>query len=274
MQTQDSFGRRAGRTLVRLIIGALLIGLIGVVVVLLSQLNAKTYVLERDGDRLVVRRGRLFPYGTLPFTPSDPRLADAYAPLPVAGAIPGGVVGEMFSDREELDRALFELLAARSQALIASEAREAQQQAISYLRRAQLLAGITSEQRRQLEKLLADAAYFQGRMKLDDARRLIAEAMTQLRLAADSDNLHSKNAHHMLSTVGPASRALEEALRRAVYVLGETSTEGTPATDDTAPTEQQPTQPTEGAPSQTPPGTPPPDPAAEPNAPAADAGAL
>lgn len=261
MQTQDSFGRRAGRALFRLFVAALLLALTGAVVVLLSQLNAKKYVLERDGDRLIVRRGRLFPYGTLPFTPSDPRLADAYAPLPVAGAIPGGVVGETFSDREDLDRALFELLAARSQALIASEEREAQQQAIAYLRRAQLLAGITTEQRHQLEELLADAAYFQGRMKLDDARRLVAEAMTQLRLAADSDNLHSKKAHQMVSTVGAASAALEEALRRAVYLLGDTPESTEPA--DPAPATQD-----GAAPAEPPPAEPAPhpenDPAAEP----------
>lgn len=205
----------------RLFLSLLFLGLVGALVVLLSQLNSRTYAIKQDGNQLVVHRGRLLPFGTMPFNPSDPRLADAYAPLPVAGQLPSGVVGERFGDREELDRALFQLLAMRAGPLIQSEEREAQLQGLTYLRRAQLLSAITTEQRRALEKLLADAAYFQARLKLDDARRLIAEAMTQLRLAADSDRPQAKNANQMLSVVGPASRQLEEALRRAVYALGE-----------------------------------------------------
>lgn len=221
MQGQESFGRRAGRVLVRFFVFVLVVGLAGAVLVLLSQLNSRTFLLQREGDRLLVHRGRLFPYGTIPYSPSDPRLADAYAPLPVAGATPGGVVGQRFEDRESLDRALFQLLSARAEPLIEAETREAQQQALAYLRRAQLLNGITTEQRRELDKLLADAAFFQGKVKLDDARRLIAEAMTQLRLAADSENKHTRSANRILAEVGAATRRLEEALRVSVYATGD-----------------------------------------------------
>ena len=53
--------------------------------------------------------------------------------------------------------------------------------------------------------MLAEVAYYQARQKMDDARKLIAEALAQLKLAAGADTRHARNANQMLTEVGPAA---------------------------------------------------------------------
>ncbi|HET9036887.1 MAG TPA: IF-2 protein, partial [Myxococcaceae bacterium] len=73
-------------------------------------------------------------------------------------------------------------------------------------------------------------AFFQARTRLDQARRDIAEAVAQLRIAADSGGRHARAAHRMLGSVEAPATALEEALRRAVYTLDSDTADGsTPA---------------------------------------------
>jgi hypothetical protein len=219
VQSQDSFGRRTARALTRLFLVLLVVALVGVVGVLLAQLNARTFTVEKRGDSLVVLKGRHLPWGAGPYAPGDARLADAYAPVPALGQEPPTLVGRRFGDRDELDRALFDLLSERAAVRIHAENPEVAEQGLYYLRRVELLSGLTEEQRRSLKKLQAEAAFSQARSRLDDARRLVAEAMTQLRLAAESSSQHARTAHQMLSEVGPSASALEESLRRAVHTL-------------------------------------------------------
>ncbi|MCI0573945.1 MAG: IF-2 protein, partial [Myxococcaceae bacterium] len=225
---------------------------------LLSQLNARTFAVERRGEQLVVLKGRRLPWGHVPYAPGDARSVDAYAPIPAEGESPAGLVGQRFSDREELDRALFQLFAERAQSRILSDAPAKQEQGLAYLRRAELLSGVTEEQRRTLRRLQADAAFYQARSKLDEARRMVAEALTQLRLAAESQNPNARAANQMLSEVGPAARALEDSLRRAVHTLSGPAGAGTtqpPAPDS----QQQPLPPGPDAPAR-PQGPPTPEP--------------
>jgi hypothetical protein len=219
VQGQDSFGRRATRAFTRLLVFCLVLALLGAVGFLLAQLNARTFTVERQGDALVVLKGRRLPWGFAPYSPEDARLSDAYAPIPAQGEEPSGLVGQRFSDREELDRALFRLFAERARARIFSGVPEQQDQGLANVRRAELLTSITDEQRRELKKLQADAAFYQARSRLDEARRMVAEALVQLRLAAESANPNARAANQMLTEVTPPARALEEALRRAVHTL-------------------------------------------------------
>jgi hypothetical protein len=246
VQSQDTFGRRATRAFTRLLVTLVVLGLGGVVVVLLSQLNARTFRVEQQEEQLVVMKGRLLPWGHVRFAPGDPRLADAYAPLPSEGQAPANLVGPRFEDREELDRALFEVLTQRGSARIQSDEPRLQQEGLTYLRRAELLSGITDEQRRALKALQADAAFFQARSQLEDARKLVAEAMVQLRLAAESSSRNARAANQMLSAVGPEARALEEALRRSVHTL---SGPAAPSAPEPSAQPEQPQQlPPEGTP--------------------------
>ena len=218
-QNPQPFGQRAKTALVRLIVVVLLLALAGAVVVLLSRLNARTYSIEQRGQELVVLKGRNLPFGAAPYLPSDPRLVDAYAPIPFEGVAPDSLVGVTFEDREALDRALFEVLIDRAELRITSEDTREQEEALQAMRRAEKLNGITEEQQLSLRRVQAEAAFYQARYRLDEARRLTAEAMVQLRLAAESSTQNARAANQMLAEVSPAARALEEALRRAVHVL-------------------------------------------------------
>jgi hypothetical protein len=189
------------------------------VVFLLSQLNARTFTLALMDGQLAVMKGRNAPVGALPYRPGDPRLADAYAPIPVEGQDVTALSQQKFTERDELDRALFPLLESLARPRIASDEPARVEQGLYYLRRAEKLSGITEEQRLTLQKLMTDVAYYQARQKLEDARRLVSDALTQLKLAAESESRHARSANQMLSTVSPAARDLEEALRRAVHTL-------------------------------------------------------
>jgi hypothetical protein len=216
---QQGFGYRARRTFTRLLVGLTILGLGGVVVVLLAQLNARTFTLALNEGQLVVMKGRNAPMGSVPYRPGDPRLADAYAPIAVEGQDVTALLQRKFTERDELDRALFPLLEALARPRIASDEPAKVDQGLYYLRRAEKLSGMTEEQRLTLQKLMTDVAYYQARQKLEDARRLVSDALTQLKLASESESRHARSANQMLSAVSPPARELEEALRRAVHTL-------------------------------------------------------
>ncbi len=216
---QQGFGYRAKRTFQRLVVFTLILGLGAGVLFLLSQLNARTFTLALMDGQLAVMKGRNAPMGAVPYRPGDPRLADAYAPIAVEGQDVTALVQRKFTERDELDRALFPLLEALARPRIASDEPARVDQGLYYLRRAEKLSGITEEQSLTLKKLMTDVAYYQARQKLEDARRLIGDALTQLKLAAESESRHARSANQMLTTVTPPARELEEALRRAVHTL-------------------------------------------------------
>ncbi|MCK8502672.1 IF-2 protein [Myxococcus fulvus] len=216
---QQGFGYRARRTFTRLLVFFLIIGLGGVVVFLLSQLNARTFTLAPVDGQLVVMKGRMAPMGAVPYRPGDPRLADAYAPIPLEGQDVMALTMNKYTERDELDRALFPLLESLARPRINSEEPAKVEQGLYYLRRAEKLSGVTEEQRLTLQKLMTEVAFFQARQKLEDARKLVSDALVQLKLAAESQTRHARSAHQMLTVVTPPARELEEALRRAVHTL-------------------------------------------------------
>ncbi|HVP61736.1 MAG TPA: IF-2 protein [Myxococcaceae bacterium] len=217
--TSDSFGRRAGRAFTRLVVTLLVLALLGTVGFLLSRLNARTFTVQQQDGKLLVLKGRMLPLGTEPYRPPDPVLAAAYAPIDLLGGSAAGLDGAKFDERDALDRALFQFLEGLARPRLVSDDPAVLSQGLGVLGRMEKLGGITDEQRRTLRSLESEVAFFQARTRLDQARRDIAEAVTQLRLAADSGGRHARPAHRMLSVVEPSAAALEEALRRAVYTL-------------------------------------------------------
>ncbi|OJH41170.1 IF-2 protein [Cystobacter ferrugineus] len=212
-QHRPSLGRRATSAFTRLLVTLLLLGLGAAVVFLLSQLNARTFSLAQENGQLVVMKGRLLPTGAVPYRPGDARLADAYAPLGVEGRDVSMLVERKFTERDELDRALFPLLESLAQPKVQSDDPAVLEKGLYYLRRAELLTGLTEEQRRSLAAMKTEVAFFQAKQKLEEARRGVTEALTQLKLAAESRNRNTHRANQMLTTVGPAAQALEKALR-------------------------------------------------------------
>ena len=240
-QQRQSFGRRATSAFTRLLVTLLILALGGGVLFLLSQLNARTFTLAHESGQLVVMKGRMLPTGAVPYRPGDARLADAYAPLPVEGRDVSDLLTQKFTEREELDRALFPLLESLARPRVQSEEPAQLEKGLYYLRRAALLSGLTEEQRRTLETMKADVAFYQARQKLEEARRSVTEALTQLELAAESRNRNTQRANQMLTTVGPLARALEKALRA---VDGSMAGSGASTPETPLPPQQTPSAPT------------------------------
>lgn len=219
------------RSLKKLVIVLLLLGMGGAVAFLLSQLNARTYSVQVVDGSLVVMRGRMFPIGFEPYRPLDPAMRDAYAPIPLDGSGPGNLPEARFTERDELDRALFDVVGRLAKARVSSDDPRQLEQGLAYLRRAEKLLGLSDEQRQSLAEMRSDVAYYLARSKLDQAKADVAEGLAQLKLAATSPNRHAHSANQMILEVEPAAKAFEAALRKAAHGLSE------PARADSAPSE-------------------------------------
>ncbi|MFY0524249.1 IF-2 protein [Archangium gephyra] len=255
-QNRPGFGRRATSAFTRLLVTLLILGLGGAVGFLLSQLNARTFTLAQENGHLVVMKGRMLPTGAAPYRPGDARLADAYAPIPLEGRDVSSLMEQRFTERDELDRALFPVLEGLARPRVQSDEPPVLEKGLYYLRRAELLSGLSEEQRRTLETMKADVAFFQARQKLEQARRDVTEALTQLKLAAESRNRNTQRANQMLTAVGPAAQALEKALRAVDASLPEPGASPAPAgtpPSPPAPEGQQEAPPPRGTEATTPP---------------------
>ncbi|MGZ6078500.1 MAG: IF-2 protein, partial [Myxococcaceae bacterium] len=202
--TSDSLGRRAGRAFTRLVVTLLVFALLGAVGFLLSRLNARTFTVQQTDGKLIILKGRMLPLGADPYRPSEPALAAAYAPIDLMGGSAAGLDGAKFEERDALDRALFGFLEGLARPRLVSDDPAVLSQGLAALGRMQKLGGISDEQRKTLKSLESEVAFFQARSKLDQARRDIADAVTQLRLAADSGGRHARPAHRMLAVVEPS----------------------------------------------------------------------
>ena len=220
--TPTTFGQRAGHALRRLLVTLLVLALAAIVCVLLARDNARTFSLKMEEGKLVVQKGRLLPWGSAPYRPADPALAEAYAPVDLGGVSPGTAEMERFEDRDELDRALFRILEQAARPKLLSEDTQVVASGMALLRRMGRLQGATDEQRRTLRALELDVAYDQARIRFEDARRAVAEGLSQLRIAADSPTRRARAAHAMLVKVEPAASALEDVLRQVVVTLADT----------------------------------------------------
>lgn len=213
MDSQPSFGARLLRALRNLFLLTLFLGLGGAAVYALSQVNARTYGLEVQHGQLVVLKGKLMPLGAAPWSPADPGLVDAYAPVDLEGNTALAVSGQKFEDRDELDRALFQVLEMLARPRLASDAPRDLEKGLALVRRAEKLNGLTEAQRTSLKKMQSDVAFFLARTRLDDARRQLEDALAQLKLAAESDSKTRGQASLMLLAVEPQVKLLAMTLR-------------------------------------------------------------
>jgi hypothetical protein len=213
-----SFGSKVATFFKRVLITAVVLGLAGVTVFLLSQQNARTFTLEMREGKMVVLKGRNMPMGADPWRP-PPELVDAYAPLDLKGTQPFGVLNLKYTERDELDRALFSVIEGLARPRVSSDDPKELEDGLYYLRRADRLSGLTEEQRLSLKTMKTDVAFYSARTKLEDAQRLIEEAVAQLKIASDTPNRHSRSANQMLIVVEPTSKSMVESLRKAVNAL-------------------------------------------------------
>lgn len=214
-----SFFSRLGRAFRNLLIFAVVVaaatgGLYGA-----SMLNARTWSLELVGGQLVVTRGKMLPMGTETFQPGDPLLAEAYAPLDLNGNTALAVIGQRYQDRDELDRALFSVVELLAKPRVASDLKGDLDVGVALVKRAEALRGLSEQQRTTLGLLRGEVAYFLAKQRIDDARKQLDEALRQLKLAADADARHKKDATQMLLAVEPQVKSLSDTLRAAVQGL-------------------------------------------------------
>ncbi len=228
--TPTTFGQRAGHALRRLLVTLFVLALAGIVCILLARDNARTFSLKLEGGKLVVLKGRMLPWGSAPYRPADPSLAEVYSPIDLGGATIGAADAERYEDRDELDRALFRILEQAARPKLLAEDTQVVASGMGLLHRMEKLQGATDEQRRTLRSLELEVAYDQARLHFEDARRAVADGLSQLRIAADSPTPRARAAHAMLVKVEPAASALEEVLRQVVVTLADTPASGvTPA---------------------------------------------
>lgn len=213
MDSQPTFGARLFRALRNLFLLTLIVGLSAAAVYALSQVNARTYMLEVRGGQLVVLKGRMMPTGALPWSPTDPALIDAYAPVDLEGNTALAVNGAKFEDRDELDRALFQVLELLARPRLASDVPKELEKGLALVRRAEKLNGLTEAQRASLKKMQSDVAFFLARLRLEDARKQLEDALVQLKLAAESDSKTRAQAAMMLMAVEPQVKLLATTLR-------------------------------------------------------------
>ncbi|MFC1611852.1 hypothetical protein ACFL6C_12890 [Myxococcota bacterium] len=151
------------------------LGLCSAVVYLLSDLNHRRFRLAVHESTLLVERGRMFPFGFARFEPKAADLKAGYAPIPVP---PGESINksEIYEDRADIDRSLFALLASWARERLDSNEPGDFELGASYIRRCELLPGLSEEQRIEMRTLRADLAFRSG-------RRILNEIVTRLEKA-------------------------------------------------------------------------------------------
>lgn len=236
--TERPLGQRLLRGIGRLLATVFVLGLIGLVAYLASERNASAYSLKQEAGQLVVQKGRMLPTGSEPWTPTDSKLADAYAPIPLEGTTPSStVLTQTFRDRDELDRALFGVLETLARPRVSSEDPKVVDRGLYYVRRMERLSGLTSEQRTTLERLQSEIAWHLARNKLDQARQLLSEALSQLEVASTGQTENARRANQLAAQIVAPTREFEDTLRKLLA--------GVPAPPPAkSPNEEKPPEPT------------------------------
>lgn len=204
-------GGSAARGLFRWIV---VLALMAALLWLLSERNARTWLLAPDDGRVVVKRGLFLPMGTAELKSSDPILAKAYAPVVPP---PGKVLpeGREFLEQGELDRALYDLLAGWAREDIGSGDPARLERGLGYLERAIDLPAISTAQRDNLAALRAESGFFEARRLIERARAELGEAAQKLRLTASSRSPRAVDAEALLRELSPAIDAAATAVRVA-----------------------------------------------------------
>jgi hypothetical protein len=190
----------------------LVLVLVGVVLWLLAERNARHWFLVLDDGVLYVKKGILFPVGRQSFKTDDPALAQAYASIRPP---PDAKLDEerSFDDRAGLDQALYELLARWARDDIASERPELVERALGWLARADRLAGLSTAQREDLRALRAESGFFESRQLLEKSADALRQARERLRLTATSTSPHARDADESLRRIDPLIDELYRAMR-------------------------------------------------------------
>lgn len=218
--TQRPLGQRLATGFFRLVMTIIVLGLVGLVLYLFADRNARSYGVAVQHGQLVVTRGRMMPTGADPWHPTDPVLADAYAPIPLENlTLDPEFLEQTFTERDELDRALFNVLEKLARPRLASDDPKEIERGAYYVRRMERLTGLSPEQRETRRKMQGELAWYLARIKLEQARELLEDALTELETASTGQSVNSRRARQLAQEIGPVATQFEDSLKRALGSL-------------------------------------------------------
>lgn len=207
--------RSALQAVQRFLAFLLILALAGAVLWLLSERHARLFAVEEREGELSILRGRELPAGFVPYRPADRVLALAYANLTLNGDSPGDLLGGTFPDRDALDQALFRTLKRWIELRLDSDDAARLTEALKLLRRAEMLGGVSAEQRDQLHELQAKVAFVEGRARLEDAEAALREAVARLKVASETRGRYAREAGELVERIGGLSDQLSRNVRAA-----------------------------------------------------------
>jgi len=184
-----------------------------------SWLNARRYYLIVGPAAVDIGKGKMFPVGYDPFRPNDPTMRRAYEGFELPGGIKVARGTTMFTDRVELDQALFRLLSDAAQYAMAQDTGRAPELVEGYIERLRALPGVSIEQQVELQKLTRAADFSRGRQLIKGVIEDLQRAEASFHDAAGPDGPPDAEGWAQLVesvrrelTAGPSTRRVESAV--------------------------------------------------------------
>lgn len=159
-----------------LVYGLLLLAIAGGVAYGASWLNSRRYFLVVGPASVEVGKGKMFPVGHEPFQPTDASTRRAYRGFELPGGIKLARGTTVFTDRVELDQALFRILTDAARYAMSKQTPRAPELVQGYIEQLEALPGVSIEQQVELQRLTRQAEYAQGRQHVRDAADLLDRA--------------------------------------------------------------------------------------------------
>lgn len=161
-----------------LLIFLLVVAVVGAIAYGASWLNSRRFYLVVGPTDVEIGKGRMFPFGWEPYRPDDPTLRRAYRGFDLPGGIKLARGTTIFTDRIELDQALFRLLTDAALFAMSRDTARSPDLVKDYLDRLDALPGVSMEQQVELQKLTKRAEYSRARQLVREAIELLTKAET------------------------------------------------------------------------------------------------
>ena len=196
----------------RFLTGLVLLALIGAVLYLLSEKNARTYFLVPEQGKLIVKKGRFLPLGEVAYVQNDAALNAAYAPLRIPG-FSAQLERASFSERADLDQALAGHLLNWSKTYVKRNTKKSIAAAIPLLERVAILPVTSSQQKADLDELYREVSFFQGRESLVAAKSKLDESLNFFKQAQEAKSKIATQAKHAVGEIGSLSENVVSLLK-------------------------------------------------------------
>lgn len=194
------------------IFGTLLfLGLAGGGLYAASWFNAQRYFMIVEATEVRIAKGRMLPVGHEPFIPLQPELRRAYEtfPLPSGMNVPRGET--TFSDRVELDQALFRILKDSIAFSLSEDNRRTPELVSRYLKQIKAIPGTSPSQQLDLSALERDAAYQEARQRMNDGIATLKESSRLFRESAKGQGSRAHDGEWRARQIDTVIEKLAEA---------------------------------------------------------------